>query len=172
MRKHLQIIFQDSYSSLNPSMTIGNAIMEVMQVHCLHGNDKLRKEKVMELLTKTHLNHDCFYRYPHQFSGGERQRICIARALAVEPEFIVCDECISSLDVTTQKQILDLLNQLKTDSNLTYLFISHDLSVVNYMSSRMMVMQNGKIIEMGNAEEIYFNPQTDYARKLIASIPK
>ena len=171
MRKHLQIIFQDSYSSLNPRMTIGNAIMEVMQVHRLHGNDKSRKEKVMLLLTKVHLGPNYFNRYPHEFSGGERQRICIARALAVEPEFIVCDECVSSLDVTVQKQILDLLNHLKNEMDLTYIFISHDLSVVRYMSDRMMVMKDGKIIEMGDSEEIYSNPKMEYTQRLIASVP-
>ena len=139
-RKEVQIIFQDPYSSLNPRMTIGNAIMEPMQVHNILNSDEERKEKVKELLTKVSLDPSHFYRYPHEFSGGQRQRIGIARALAVNPKFIICDESVSALDVSVQAQVLNLLNDLKDEFGLTYIFISHDLSVVKYMSDRMVVM--------------------------------
>lgn len=172
MRKRMQIIFQDPYSSLNPRITIGKAIMEPMQVHHIHANDKNRKEKVKELLQKVNLKAAYFDRYPHEFSGGERQRICIARALAVNPEFIICDECVSALDVSVQAQVLNLLNQLKNEVGFTTIFISHDLSVVKFMSDRIIVMKNGKIEEMGDSNEIYNHPKSAYTQKLIASIPK
>ena len=154
-RKEVQIIFQDPYSSLNPRMTIGNAIMEPMQVHKILENDEQRKKRVEELLAKVSLDPSHFYRYPHEFSGGQRQRIGIARALAVSPKFIICDESVSALDVSVQAQVLNLLNELKEEFGLTYIFISHDLSVVKYMSDRMMVMQDGKIEELGDADQIY-----------------
>jgi peptide/nickel transport system ATP-binding protein len=144
-RKELQIIFQDPYSSLNPRQTAGKAVMEPMIVHKLHGNNKQRREKAMELMLKVGLEKDHFNRYPHEFSGGQRQRVCIARALAVEPQLIVCDESVSALDVSVQAQVLNLLNDLKRELGLTYLFISHDLAVVNFMSDRIIVMKNGKI---------------------------
>jgi len=172
IRKDIQIIFQDPYSSLNPRMTIGNAILEPMQVHALHNNDKIRKEKVMELLSKVSLPHNFYNRYPHEFSGGQRQRVCIARALALEPRFIICDESVSALDVSIQAQVLNLLNQLRKDFGFTYIFISHDLSVVKFMSDRMIVMNEGKIEESGNADTIYNHPKTDYTKKLISSIPQ
>lgn len=172
MRKHMQIIFQDPYSSLNPRMTVGEAIMEPMQVHKLHGSDKARKEKTIELLERVSLNADHFNRYPHEFSGGQRQRICIARAIAVEPEFIICDESVSALDVSVQAQVLNLLNELRDKFGFTYIFISHDLSVVKFMSDRMIVMNKGKIEESGYPEDIYANPKSDYTRKLIDAIPK
>jgi len=172
MRKHIQIIFQDPYSSLNPRLTIGSAILEPMKVHGLHDNDKMRKEKVMELLAKVNLKASFYNRYPHEFSGGQRQRVCIARALALEPKFIICDESVSALDVSIQAQVLNLLNQLRADFGFTYIFISHDLSVVKFMSDRMIVMNKGKIEEAGDADEIYNNPQTEYTRKLINAIPK
>ena len=171
-RKEVQIIFQDPYSSLNPRMTIGNAIMEPMQVHNILNNDNQRKEKVEELLSKVNLDPSHFYRYPHEFSGGQRQRIGIARALAVNPKFIICDESVSALDVSVQAQVLNLLNDLKKEFGLTYIFISHDLSVVKYMSDRMVVMQKGVIEEMGDADEIYNNPKTPYTKKLINAIPE
>ena len=171
-RKEVQIIFQDPYSSLNPRMTIGNAIMEPMQVHNILENDEQRKEKVKELLTKVSLDPAHFYRYPHEFSGGQRQRIGIARALAVNPKFIICDESVSALDVSVQAQVLNLLNDLKEEFGLTYIFISHDLSVVKYMSDRMVVMQEGEIEEMGDADQIYNAPKTDYTKKLIDAIPE
>ena len=171
-RKDVQIIFQDPYSSLNPRMTIGNAIMEPMQVHGILENDEQRKAKVEELLSRVSLDPSHFYRYPHEFSGGQRQRIGIARALAVNPKFIICDESVSALDVSVQAQVLNLLNELKQEFKLTYIFISHDLSVVKYMSDRMVVMQEGKIEEMGDADQIYNNPKTDYTKKLIDAIPE
>jgi len=171
-RKEVQIIFQDPYSSLNPRMTIGNAIMEPMQVHKILENDEQRKKKVEELLTRVSLDPAHFYRYPHEFSGGQRQRIGIARALAVNPKFIICDESVSALDVSVQAQVLNLLNELKDEFGLTYIFISHDLSVVKYMSDRMVVMQEGKIEEMGDADQIYNKPGTTYTQKLIDAIPE
>ncbi len=172
LRKDIQIIFQDPYSSLNPRITIGEAILEPMKVHGILKNDAERKEKVMQLLARIGLTENQFYRYPHEFSGGQRQRICIARALALQPKFIICDESVSALDVSIQASVLNLLNELKTEFKFTYIFISHDLSVVKFMSDRMIVMNKGKIEEMGDADEICNNPQTDYTRKLINSIPK
>jgi peptide/nickel transport system ATP-binding protein len=171
-RKEVQIIFQDPYSSLNPRMTIGNAIMEPMQVHGILGNDEERKQRVEELLEKVSLGAEYFNRYPHEFSGGQRQRIGIARALAVNPKFIICDESVSALDVSVQAQVLNLLNDLKKEFGLTYIFISHDLSVVKYMSDRMVVMQNGKIEEMGDADQIYKEAKTPYTQRLISAIPE
>ncbi len=170
LRKDLQIIFQDPYSSLNPRMTIGKAIQEPMEVHGLHGR-RSRKDKVIELLEKVGLNAEHYQRYPHEFSGGQRQRIGIARALAVEPRFIVCDESVSALDVSVQAQVLNLLNDLKHEFGLTYIFISHDLSVVKHMSDRMIVMNNGLIEEYGDAEKIYADPASEYTRELIEAIP-
>jgi peptide/nickel transport system ATP-binding protein len=172
MRKDIQIIFQDPYSSLNPRITIGEAIMEPMQVHGIFENEKKRKERVIELLHRVNMNEQHFYRYPHEFSGGQRQRICIARALALNPQFIICDESVSALDVSVQAQVLNLLNELKKEFQFTYIFISHDLSVVKFMSDRMVVMNKGKIEEMGDADDIYHRPQTEYTQKLIAAIPK
>lgn len=171
MRKKMQIIFQDPYSSLNPRFTAGKAILEPMEVHGLHGSAKVRKSKVMELLRKVGLEESHYYRYPHEFSGGQRQRVCIARALAVEPEFVICDESVSALDVSVQAQVLNLLNDLKKEFGLTYVFISHDLSVVRYMSDRMMVMKEGSVREIGDADQICTHPQTDYTRVLIEAIP-
>jgi len=172
LRKELQIIFQDPYSSLNPRITIGDAIMEPMRVHKILGSDKQRKERVIELLRRVNMNETHFYRYPHEFSGGQRQRICIARALALNPQFIICDESVSALDVSVQAQVLNLLNELKKEFGFTYIFISHDLSVVKFMCDRMVVMNAGKVEEMGDADEIYMNPKTEYTRKLITAIPK
>ena len=171
-RKEVQIIFQDPYSSLNPRMTVGNAIMEPMQVHGILENDELRKKRVEELLERVSLSADHFNRYPHEFSGGQRQRIGIARALAVNPKFIICDESVSALDVSVQAQVLNLLNELKDEFGLTYIFISHDLSVVKYMSDRMVVMQGGKIEELGEADQIYEAPKTEYTKRLIEAIPE
>ncbi len=172
VRKDIQIIFQDPYSSLNPRMTVGSAIMEPMKVHGLLEDDKARKARVIELLHRVNLRASHFNRYPHEFSGGQRQRISIARALAVNPNFIICDESVSALDVSVQAQVLNLLNELKRDFGLTYIFISHDLSVVKFMSDRIAVMNAGLIEELGPADEIYNNPQKDYTRKLIDAIPK
>ncbi|MBR4487427.1 MAG: ABC transporter ATP-binding protein [Bacteroidales bacterium] len=170
-RKDLQIILQDPYSSLNQRLTVGDTIMEPMQFHRLYGNQRERREKAIALLERVGLNESHFYRYPHEFSGGQRQRISIARALAVNPRFIICDESVSALDVSVQAQVLNLLNELKQEFKFTYIFISHDLSVVKFMSDRMAVMQNGVIVEMNDADEVYRNPQTDYTRTLISAIP-
>lgn len=172
LRRHMQIIFQDPYSSLNPRMSIGAAIQEPMSVHGIHASESQRKEKVMELLAKVNMRPEHYYRYPHEFSGGQRQRICIARALALNPKFIICDESVSALDVSVQAQVLNLLIQLREEFKFTYIFISHDLSVVKFMSDRMVVMNKGKIEEMGPSDEIYNNPQREYTRKLINAIPK
>jgi peptide/nickel transport system ATP-binding protein len=172
LRKDMQIVFQDPYSSLNPRLTIGNAIAEPLKVHHLAHTEKLRRDKVVELLEKVNLKAEHFERYPHEFSGGQRQRIVIARALALNPSFIVCDESVSALDVSVQAQVLNLLNDLKKEFGFTIIFISHDLSVVRYISDRIMVMNKGKIEEIGNAEEVYFHPKQVYTQQLIASIPK
>ena len=169
--KRIQIIFQDPYSSLNPRMRIGDAIIEPMLVHNLHGNTAQRKEKMIQLLEQTGLDTDCYNRYPHEFSGGQRQRISIARALALEPEILICDESVSALDVSVQAQILNLLRDLQQSLGLSYLFISHDLSVVNFISHRVFVMNKGKIEESGNAVDIYTNPQSNYTKQLISAIP-
>ena len=172
LRRDMQIIFQDPYSSLNPRIPVGTAITEPMKVHGLHANERTRKEWAMELLEKVNLDPSYFQRYPHELSGGQRQRICIARALAVEPDFIICDESVSALDVSIQAQILNLLNDLKEEFNMTYIFISHDLAVVKFMADRLIVMKEGRIEEMGAAEDIYRNPGSDYTIKLIEAIPK
>ncbi|MBS1651207.1 MAG: ABC transporter ATP-binding protein [Bacteroidetes bacterium] len=171
-RKNMQIIFQDPYSSLNPRLTIGNAIIEPMRVHNLYNSNKERKDKVFDLLSKVGLEEKHFNRYAHEFSGGQRQRICIARALALNPQFIICDESVSALDVSVQAQVLNLLNELKKEFKFTYIFISHDLSVVKFMSDRMVVMQKGKIEEIGDADDICNYPKSSYTQKLIDSIPK
>ena len=171
-RKHAQIVFQDPYSSLNPRIRIGDAIAEPMMVHGIEPDAKRRRDKVCELLTEVGLQPEHYQRYPHEFSGGQRQRICIARALAVRPKLIICDESVSALDVSVQAQVLNLLNRLKKDFGFTYIFISHDLSVVRFMSDRILVMYNGKPVELGDADEIFNNPQNDYTKKLINAIPK
>lgn len=172
MRKDIQIIFQDPYGSLNPRLTIGEAITEPMKIHAILPNQKQRKEKVIDLLEKVDLRPEYFNRYPHEFSGGQRQRICIARALGLNPDFIICDESVSALDVSVQAQVLNLLNDLKAELGFTCIFISHDLGVVHYISDRIMVMNKGKIEETGTADEIYFHPKKEYTQRLIASIPK
>lgn len=172
MRKDIQIIFQDPYSSLNPRLTIGSAIAEPLNVHHVIAKEPQRKDKVIELLEKVNLKAEHFNRYPHEFSGGQRQRICIARALALNPSFIVCDESVSALDVSVQAQVLNLLNDLKKEFGFTSIFISHDLSVVRYISDRIIVMNKGKIEEEGNADDIYHHPQKEYTKRLVDSIPK
>jgi peptide/nickel transport system ATP-binding protein len=170
-RSEMQIVFQDPYSSLNPRLTIGETILEPMKIHQILPNNKLRKEKVYQLLEDVGLNPDFYNRYPHEFSGGQRQRICIARTLSMNPRFIIADESVSALDVSVQAQVLNLLNDLKAKFNLTYIFISHDLSVVKFMADRIVVMNKGKIEEIDFAYEIYENPKTEYAKQLISAIP-
>jgi peptide/nickel transport system ATP-binding protein len=171
-RKEIQIIFQDPYSSLNPRVLIGEAILEPMKVHKLHSSDKMRKEKVIELLHQVGLSDEFYYRYPHQLSGGQRQRVGIARTIALEPKLIICDESVSALDISVQAQVLNLLNSLKEKYGFSYLFISHDLAVVKYMADQLMVMNAGKIEEIGEADEIYANPLKAYTKRLIDAIPK
>lgn len=171
LRRDVQIIFQDPYSSLNPKITVGQSIMEPLQVHGLFKNDSERKAHVLHLLEKVNLNAEYFNRYPHEFSGGQRQRIVIARALALKPRFIICDESVSALDVSVQAQVLNLLRDLQEDFGLTYIFISHDLAVVKHISDRMLIMNKGKIEEEGFPEDIYHNPKAEYTQKLIAAIP-
>jgi len=172
LRKDIQLIFQDPFASLNPKLTIGNAIMEPMKAHNLYLNNKKRKEKVIELLKRVGLESDHFNRYPHQFSGGQRQRIGIARTIALQPKLIICDESVSALDISVQAQVLNLLNELKEDFGFTYIFISHDLSVVKYMADNLLVMKAGKIEESGEADSIYNNPKKNYTQQLIGAIPK
>ena len=171
LRKDIQIIFQDPYSSLNPRLTIGSAIAEPLKVQGIVRNERQRRDKVVELLEKVSLKAEHYNNYPHEFSGGQRQRIVIARALALNPGFLVCDESVSALDVSVQAQVLNLLNDLKKEFGFTVVFISHDLSVVHYISDRIMVMNEGKIVETGTAEEVYHHPKNPYTQKLIASIP-
>ena len=172
LRKEIQIIFQDPFSSLNPRISIGNAILEPMNVHGVLSNYKERKTYVIELLKKVGLEEDHFNKYPHEFSGGQRQRIGIARAIALKPKIIICDESVSALDVSVQAQVLNLLNELKSTFNFSYIFISHDLSVVKYMSDQLVVMNKGKIEEIGDAYTIYKTPKSEYTRNLIDAIPK
>lgn len=170
-RKDLQVVFQDPYGSLNPRISIGQAILEALTVHDLYNSNKQRKEKAISMLEQVQLSPDYFNRYPHQFSGGQRQRICIARALSLNPSFLIFDESVSALDVSVQAGILNLINDLKAAFDLTAIFISHDLSVVHYISDRIMVMQNGSIVEEGLPDDIYYNPASPYTQQLIDAIP-
>lgn len=170
-RKQVQIVFQDPYSSLNPRICIGDAIAEPMKIHGIEKDADKRRKRVCRLLEEVGLEASHYQRYPHEFSGGQRQRICIARALVVNPKLIICDESVSALDVSVQAQVLNLINRLKKDFNFTYIFISHDLSVVRFMSDRVVVMFNGKIQELNESDELFNNPQNDYTKKLIAALP-
>ena len=172
LRQDMQIVFQNPYNSLNPRITIGKAIAEPMVIHQTHTRQSESKQRVKYLLERVGLNPDWINRYPHELSGGQRQRVCIARALALNPKFIICDESVSALDVSVQAQVLNLLKELQDEFNLTYIFISHDLSVVNFMSDRIMVMNQGKLEEIGAARQILETPQTEYTQKLIDSVPK
>ncbi|MFD2584460.1 ABC transporter ATP-binding protein [Pedobacter vanadiisoli] len=171
LRKNIQIIFQDPYASLNPKLSIGQSILEPLQVHRLYQNDAERKKKVLELLDKVGLKAEHFNRYPHEFSGGQRQRVVIARALALQPQFIICDESVSALDVSVQAQVLNLIKDLQREFGLTYIFISHDLAVVKHISDRILVMNKGKIEEEGFPEQIFYKPKAAYTQKLIEAIP-
>ncbi len=172
LRKDIQIIFQDPFASLNPRLTVGRAIMEPMKVHNIGASDRERKENTLELLQKVGLDSTYFNRYPHEFSGGQRQRIGIARAIAVEPKLIICDESVSALDISVQAQVLNLLNDLKENFGFTYIFISHDLAVVKYISDQLLVMNQGKVEEIGDADKIYSDPESEYTKRLIHAIPK
>ncbi len=172
LRKDIQIIFQDPFASLNPRLTVGNAIIEPMKVHNIGTSDTNRKEKALGILEKVGLDSTAFNRYPHEFSGGQRQRVGIARTIALEPQLIVCDESVSALDISVQAQVLNLLNDLKKQFGFTYIFISHDLAVVKYMADQLLVMNKGKIEEIGDADKIYESPEREYTKKLIHAIPK
>lgn len=172
LRSHIQIVFQDPYSSLNPRMTVGDAIAEVLKVHGRAATSRQRKEQVVELLEKVSLTAEYYDRYPHEFSGGQRQRIVIARALVLRPSFVVCDESVSALDVSVQAQVLNLLHDLKKEFGFTVVFISHDLSVIRYISDRILVMNKGRIEEIGEAAEVYGHPASEYTKRLIAAVPK
>lgn len=171
-RRQMQMIFQDPFGSLNPRHTIRQIVGEPLEIHFREMNGSQRQERVAELLRQVGLKPEMMDRYPHEFSGGQRQRIGIARALAVKPEFIVCDEPVSALDVSVQAQIVNLLQDLQEELNLTYLFIAHDLAVVEHISDHVLVMYRGKIVESASAEAIYENPQHEYTRKLLAAVPK
>ncbi|MFP4299613.1 MAG: ABC transporter ATP-binding protein [Spirulinaceae cyanobacterium] len=171
LRRQVQIVFQNPYNSLDPRLTIGQTILEPLNIHKVGASPKKRRDRAAYLLERVGLSPALMKRYPHEFSGGQRQRVCIARALALNPKFIICDESVSALDVSVQAQVLNLLKELQAEFGLTYIFISHDLSVVKFMSDRIMVMNKGRIEEIGSANAIYRNPQTDYTRQLIASIP-
>ncbi len=171
LRQEMQIIFQNPFSSLDPRLKIGDAVIEPLVIHGRGASDRNRRKIAAELLERVGLDPALLNRYPHEFSGGQRQRICIARALALRPKFIICDESVSSLDVSVQAQVLNLLKQLQQEFNLTYIFISHDLNVVKFMSDRILVMNQGQIVEQGAAESIYRSPQQEYTRRLIAAIP-
>jgi ABC-type oligopeptide transport system ATPase subunit len=170
MRREMQIVFQDPYASLDPRMTVGNIVAEPLEVHGI-GSKKSRRNTVRHLLDVVGFNPNYTNRYPHEFSGGQRQRIGIARALALNPKLIVCDEPVSALDVSIQAQILNLLKDLQRDFGLTYLFIAHDLAVVRSMSDRIAVMNNGKLVEIGPAEEVYTNPREEYTKALLSAVP-
>lgn len=170
LRKEMQMIFQDPFGSLNPRLTVAQTLEEVLQVHHIARGEAARK-RIVELLDVVGLNRDYIHRYPHEFSGGQRQRIGIARALAVNPKFIICDEPVSALDVSIQSQIINLLKDLQRDMGLTYLFIAHDLSVVEYISNRVAVMYLGKIVEIADSLELYANPEHPYTRALLSAIP-
>jgi peptide/nickel transport system ATP-binding protein len=172
MRRHMQIIFQDPYGSMNPRMTIESMLIEPMKIQRLGQNYRERRDRAVQLLEEVGMQSEHLLRYPHEFSGGQRQRICIARCLAVEPDFIICDESVSALDVSVQAQVLNLLKSLQAKRNLTYIFISHDLSVVKFMADMMAVMNAGKIVEFGPSEAIYANPREEYTQRLIAATPK
>ncbi len=171
-RRRMQIVFQDPYSSLNPRMTVEAMLTEAMSVHRLGSSSHDRRDRAANLLEEVGLLSEHLHRYPHEFSGGQRQRLCIARSLAVEPDFLICDESVSALDVSVQAQVLNLLKDLQEKRGLTYIFISHDLSVVKFMSDMMAVMNAGKIVEFGPSDDIYANPRNEYTRKLIAAIPQ
>jgi len=172
LRKDIQIIFQDPYSSLNPRLIIGEALIEPMKVHNIGNTSKERKEKALTILNRVGLDESFYFRYPHELSGGQRQRVGIARTISMEPKLVICDESVSALDISVQAQVLNLLNELKDDFGFTYIFISHDLAVVKYMSDQLLVMNEGKIEEIGDADEIYANPTKEYTKRLIEAIPK
>ncbi|ENU39576.1 ABC transporter ATP-binding protein [Acinetobacter johnsonii] len=171
-QRKIQIIFQNPYASLNPRFTVGQILMEPMQVHRIGANDIERKQMALDLLERVSLPAQAFYRYPHEFSGGQRQRIAIARCLTLKPEVLICDESVSALDVSVQAQVLNLLQDLQDEFGLSYIFISHDLSVVKYISDQIMVMNHGDVVEIANSDDLYQSPQHDYTKRLLSAIPQ
>jgi len=171
LRREMQYIFQDPFSALDPRMSVGAAIAEPLKIHKVARSRRNRRERVAYLLERVGLEPNCINRFPHEFSGGQRQRICIARALALNPQFIICDESVSALDVSVQAQVLNLLKELQAEFKLTYIFISHDLAVVKFMSDRIMVMNQGQLEEIGPADRIYYEPPREYTQRLIQAIP-
>lgn len=170
-RKRIQTIFQDPYGSMNPRMNVGAIVAEPLMVHNKEMGRRSREERVAELLRRVGLPGDAMRRYPHQFSGGQRQRICIARALSSKPEFIICDECVSALDVSVQAQIVNLLQDIQQELGVTYLFIAHDLAVVEHISQNVLVMSQGQVVEQSTAGEIYANPRHEYTKRLLGAVP-
>jgi peptide/nickel transport system ATP-binding protein len=171
-RRRIQIIFQNPYASLNPRFTVGQILLEPMRIHGIGANDRERTGMVQALLERVGLPSQAFHRYPHEFSGGQRQRIAIARCLTMKPEILVCDESVSALDVSVQAQVLNLLQDLQDEYKLSYIFISHDLSVVRYIADRVMVMHQGSVVEMADSDTLYRDPQHPYTRSLLAAIPR
>ncbi|MFM7812161.1 MAG: ABC transporter ATP-binding protein [Acinetobacter junii] len=171
-QRKIQIIFQNPYASLNPRFTIGQILLEPMRIHGIGQNDQERKKIALELLERVSLPVEAYDRYPHEFSGGQRQRIAIARCLTLKPEILICDESVSALDVSVQAQVLNLLQDLQDEFGLSYIFISHDLSVVKYISDQVMVMNHGEVVEIANSDELYLNPQHEYTQKLLKAIPQ
>jgi peptide/nickel transport system ATP-binding protein len=171
-KRRIQIIFQNPYASLNPRFTVGQILLEPMRIHQIGHNDDERSDMAMQLLQKVGLPGNSFYRYPHEFSGGQRQRIAIARCLTLRPDVLICDESVSALDVSVQAQVLNLLQDLQDEFGMSYIFISHDLSVVKYIADQVMVMNQGKVVELANSDELYHNPQHAYTQQLLSAIPK
>ncbi|MFI7916216.1 ABC transporter ATP-binding protein, partial [Acinetobacter baumannii] len=171
-QRKIQIIFQNPYASLNPRFTIGQILLEPMQIHGIGKDDAERKQIALGLLERVNLPEQAYYRYPHEFSGGQRQRIAIARCLTLKPEILICDESVSALDVSVQAQVLNLLQDLQDEFGLSYIFISHDLSVVKYISDQVMVMNHGEVVEIANSDELYAHPQHDYTKRLLQAIPQ
>jgi peptide/nickel transport system ATP-binding protein len=171
-KRRIQIVFQNPYASLNPRFTVGQILIEPMTIHNIGKNEQERVQMAMALLKRVSLPDVSFYKYPHEFSGGQRQRIAIARCLTMKPDVLICDESVSALDVSVQAQVLNLLQDLQDEYQMSYIFISHDLAVVKYISDQVMVMSEGEVIEVANSDEIYLNPQQEYTKKLLGSIPK